>query len=434
MPYDETWAEALAILTGMKTNKIAKKCSRSASKIRKIISSPQTYNKFIGSNLTVSTIPHILGKYYQISNKPGSEILQYAVSVNSIIRLTSMVCLREWLNHRIKLEGTKENCVIDETNCHFHQTLDEKMLFKLIGLLDFRNIELWDNDTYILNKSNFDNGVLSATFRVDKFLKHRFSFGLLLDELHFAIHQTKNEPKVLLNSRNKLLPIRNQLMPTLDTIFDFNQRLCAGGIEVLVAIARPKPHSDYALVFQNRAMVVADYQGLYCAVPRAFHQPAIDFRSEVRLSSTVKRELFEELLGGEEVERNVKRVSSEWYIKKSKPLHWLFSNSDHYDMFCVCHGINIITGNYNYGIVLLIKDEKFWIEYSDQLVRNWEIEKIQLVSSKEKELIANLLTEQHWTDESMMLMNEGLLLLKEITPDRMLLPNLETAYFAPNIL
>jgi hypothetical protein len=70
---------------------------------------------------------------------------------------------------------------------------------------------------------------------------------------------------------------------------------CApAALDCLVAIA---DGDQYQLLVQERSNQVLNVTGALAVIPKAFHQPIVDAYGETRISTTIERELEEELFG-----------------------------------------------------------------------------------------------------------------------------------------
>ena len=59
----------------------------------------------------------------------------------------------------------------------------------------------------------------------------------------------------------------------------------------------------YQLLVQERSNQVVNVTGALAGIPKAFHQPIVDAYGETRISTTVEREMEEELLGRPDLEQ-----------------------------------------------------------------------------------------------------------------------------------
>ena len=188
---------------------------------------------------------------------------------------------------------------------------------------------------------------------------------------------------------------------------------------------------------------MSDSQGLLSVIPKAFHQPSAlphsrTLRSEVRPSATMYRELFEEILGGREVEIADRDLEPLWFIDHSRPLRWLRENPGSYLGLCVALATNLLSGNHEIGTLLVIHDPKFWRLFESALRPNWEVGNLIRCSTRPgihtgpKRGLAGLITStEGWTSEGLLVLIEGLARLKQLFPERVCLLSLEIRRLAP---
>jgi hypothetical protein len=208
-------------------------------------------------------------------------------------------------------------------------------------------------------------------------------------------------------------------------------------------MARPKPHNDFVVLAQRRGAAVSDSQGLLSVIPRAFHQPSVlphsrALASEVPPSATLYRELFEEVLGGREVEVDDRDLQPMWFVDESKPLRWLRERPDSYQALCVGLGINLFSGNYEIGTLLVIHDPKFWRAFEQCLRPNWEVANLIRCSTRpgpsaspRRGLSGLIQGAEVWTSEGLMVLLEGLAYLNQHWPERVSLPAIRACRVAP---
>ena len=162
--------------------------------------------------------------------------------------------------------------------------------------------------------------------------------------------------------------------------------------------------------------------------PKGFHQPHIDPSSrskELTISFSVYREFFEELLGGQEVEKDVTNVKTDWFLEdkivQGEPLHWLLKHRDELTLECTGFGFNLKTGNYEFAILLAVHNPEFWVSYGSVVQPNWEAkENLTKLYSTEEKKISQLLKTPSWTDEGLFVFREGLIRLHELGIDEFL--------------
>jgi hypothetical protein len=61
------------------------------------------------------------------------------------------------------------------------------------------------------------------------------------------------------------------------------------------------------------------------------------------------------------------------FVDESKPLRWLRERPEAYQSLCVGLGINLLSGNYEIGTLLVIHDPKFWHVFQQVLRPNWDV-------------------------------------------------------------
>ncbi len=151
-------------------------------------------------------------------------------------------------------------------------------------------------------------------------------------------------------------------------------------------------------------------------IPMAFHQPMVDEYYELKISLTVFRELYEELFGGEEVERDVKKLRPDWFVDDSEAISWLYNHPDDITHECMDFAISAMTGNYGFGILFVVHNTDFWTRYSSKMVPCWEYKNVKLVSTKDEKRIRHYLTSPQWTGHGLVTLAEGISRLNELVP------------------
>ncbi len=366
-----------------------------------------------------------LSRYYTVENLQTGNLLRYVYSTNGVRRDTTMAYQQDWMNLDVALGQRGEQCILVEAKSTHNKTSKARVAH-LIQQIEQQNVRIWDAPIYRLMDVAFSKNRLRASFAVDEFLRFRFTIGLLQDELIEALINTDFNLDKVLSHRGQRLPLRNEKLPDGKSIIDFSNRMCAGGISTLFAMARPHPYNDFVIPVQKRASNVSDSQGLLSPIPRAFHQPMVDHLSELKLSFSVYRELYEELFGGIEGEENVKRLKPDWWLHNSKPVQWFYDHKGAYIFECICLGIDLLSGNYHFGIVLAVRDESFWNEFGHLLITNWEVADSggKLVSSKNYKQVTEYALRVDWT-EDIFIFVEGLRHLQAIEPKRFNIPTFE---------
>ena len=141
---------------------------------------------------------------------------------------------------------------------------------------------------------------LVGSVGIARFMEYALTYDLLEGELIDAIAtQTPVKPGQL--------PLRDEYLPSLSNVIDTANRLCAGGVLALCAIARPKSRAsggaaDYLLLVQERSGRVLNAARRLAVIPKSFHEPMVDFRDDAAFFMTLEREMEEELFGRDEVD------------------------------------------------------------------------------------------------------------------------------------
>lgn len=94
-------------------------------------------------------------------------------------------------------------------------------------------------------------------------------------------------------------------------------------------------------------------------------------------------------------------------------------------MECLGLAINLVSGNYEFPSLITITDPRFWDEFSGACLPNWEAQDIQLHSTQNPDLLAELVRDPRWTNEGLFALTRGLLRLAKKHPDHVQPPSLE---------
>ncbi len=367
-----------------------------------------------------------LVRYYTPENLELGNLLPYALNVDGARIDTAVASRLDWIGLSVELDGGQERCQLISATPPEAQVPKESVAH-LLASIEQMGLRIWNAPIYRLIDLDLSTSHLAASFALDEFLRYRFTIGLLLDELVQALVATDFSIEKTVSSKTELLPLRQQLLPDGSGLLNFRGRMCAGGLAVLFAMARPEPHNDFVIPIQRRSRLVADAQGMLSVIPKAFHQPMVDSYAELNPSFTAYRELYEELFSGEEVEKGVRRLKVDWFFQECEPLRWFRDHKGAYNFECTSFGINLVSGNYEFGGLLAVRDEDFWRRYGHLLVTNWEVSEAEglLVSSSDPQQLSELIRMPEWAGEGLFSFAEGLRRLKMLEPRRVNLPNME---------
>jgi hypothetical protein len=237
--------------------------------------------------------------------------------------------------------------------------------------------------------------------------------------------------------RRLRLPLRDAYLPTVTHALDFERRICAGGPVALLAAARPGDRAgrrlaDYALLVQERSPRVLNVVGRLAVIPKAFHGPSVEPWAEADLSTSVHRELEEELLGRDELgnisDQGLRKVDPFHTDLLSEPLRWLLDHQDPgaYRLECVGFGVNLLTGNYEFPCLMVVNDDEWWARFGGQIEANWEIRRVRLYSSRDAAGLQDLLLDPRWSNEGLFAFIQGLRRLAELdTASRVAVPEID---------
>ena len=253
--------------------------------------------------------------------------------------------------------------------------------------------QLWDDEILRLLAFDFASGLAHAEFSVGRFFDYRLRTGLLTEE-----------------AANGACELRDSIMPTMAA---FDERFTAGGLQALVAIARPAPYDDFAIPLQIRGRTVSDGQGLYGVIPMAYHQPIRrDGLVDARGISSALRELAEELCGLEEGGLDFEALPAVAEMRRRAILE------------ITGFTLNLVNGNYDYNILICHPDPSYWDNYARHWSPNWEAERALILSSRDHGAFHRLITHEDWVPQSLVSLMEGLDRLRAIDPSRCTWPGM----------
>jgi hypothetical protein len=198
-----------------------------------------------------------------------------------------------------------------------------------------------------------------------------------------------------------------------------DSHLCCGGVGILFAVARGHPYNDFYIPIELRSNEVSDNPGCY-ALPYGFHEPGLpgDRHGQVNIELTIYREIFEELLGGKEVENDNSHINPDWFFSKSDSIRWLRDNKDQ----CTCEilslGYTATSWEYELSVLFVVHDTEFWNCFGSEMVKNWESAHIRHLSTNNQQQITEMMLHPRWTAESLRIFAEGMIRLRELEPKR----------------
>lgn len=287
---------------------------------------------------------------------------------------------------------------------------------KRLAVVEEGDATLYDRPLFRLIGVNVEKGRLAATFAVASFAAYALTVDLMETELLESL---------VAEHEKSTFPVRARYLPSIAAATAYEHRLCAGGVVCLFAIARD---DDYWLIVQERSSRVLNAVGRLSVVPKAFHQPLTDTR-DCALSSTINRELEEELLGREELDQmspeSRSRVVPGHLSAMSAPMRWLHDHPGSYLLGCTAFGINMLSGNYEFACLAIIDDPSWWSAHAGSLQSNWEVHQTHGYSSLDAEGLAKVVADPRWSNEGLFAFLEGLRSLARHDPGKVRLPKIE---------
>lgn len=92
---------------------------------------------------------------------------------------------------------------------------------------------------------------------------------------------------------------------------------------------------------------------------------------------------------------------------------------------CTGFGLNLVSGNCEFAGLVVVESDDFWSRYGGQIEANWESSALRQYSSLDSESLAELVTEDTWSNEGLFALTQGLRRLKQIGGDRVRVPDIE---------
>jgi hypothetical protein len=349
------------------------------------------------SHLTRDQLVAALEQYYAASSYENCGL--YKARVGGRTLLTSLLAKSEWLQTRVPLGTPAEHFQFIPPAAAPIPTspLEGELLDAAIDRLaqaELLTTVLVDNPIYQLLKVAVEPVRIQATVTLINFATYALTMDLLEAELVDTLADITGHISSTATKAGRLrLPLRDAYLASVSHALDFERRICAGGPVALLAAARPRGRTrrppDYALLVQERSARVLNVVGRLAVIPKAFHGPTVEPSAEADLSTSVHRELEEELLGRDELgnvfDEGLRKVDPFHTDLLSEPLRWLLDHQDPsvYRLECVGFGVNLLTGNYEFPCLIVINDEEWWARFGGQIEANWEIRRVRLYSSRD---------------------------------------------------
>lgn len=372
-------------------------------------------------------VAQALASYYRDDHARTSP---YTFSVDGRSILTSVLTCPDWLDLALALGQGQDHMALAPDPESEALKLDEQAADAAAA----RIAEALATDTRIMNRPLYRlrqisvsrNGFAGLVSLVD-FVSYALTLDLLERETLDAIADGKA-------NLTEALPLRNRYLPSVEAVTSLSDRLCVGGPLALFAAARPGSRSrhgeaDYVLLVQQRSSRVVNAAGRLAVIPKAFHEPLIDFSDDAQITATLERELEEELFGRPDLDTNEAgaRYADPLHLSRlSEPMRWLIDHNDgtHWRMECTGFGLNLISGNFEFASLIVVEDEEWWTRYGGHVEANWESEGLRRYSSLDRDALAHLMHDDAWSNEGLFAFAQGLRRLSQTGGDRVMLPQM----------
>jgi hypothetical protein len=283
-----------------------------------------------------------------------------------------------------------------------------------------------DAPLYRLASIDVGKGTIGGTLALTRFASYALTLDLLEGELADALTAGAAP-------RPGSLPLRDRYLPDLASVLDVAGRLCAGGALALCAFAQPagpfRDQPDYVLLVQERSASVINAARQLAVIPKGFHQPMNDFRSDAKIAATLLREMEEELFGRDNIDNTIgeQHAADPMHPSRlSEPMRWLLTeNPAALRIECTGFGLNLVSGNYEFACLIVVESDDFWSRYGGQIEANWESSALRQYSSRDSESLAALAADDGWSNEGLFAFMQGLRRLKHIGGNRADIPAIE---------
>lgn len=372
-----------------------------------------------------SAVAHALSGYYRDRGVQGLEAYQARCAGRDVV--TSIVARPEWLDLACPLTPVHDRLMLASPVPDYPTEVDDvaaKHAVRRLAEAVAASVRLIDSPIYRLLSLDLRPGSLSGAVGLASFVEYALTMDLLEGELFDALVCD-------VTPKPGSLPQRDRYLPDSGSVLNMSGRLCAGGVVALCAIARPsdayRGAADYVLLVQERSGQVLNAAGQLAVIPKGFHEPLADYRADAQIGATLKREMEEELFGRSDVDSTISRhmVAAPMHPSRlSEPMRWLTGVPGALRMECTGFGLNLVSGNYEFASLIVIDDEEFWWRYGGHIEANWESAGLRLYSSRDGELLAELIADERWSNEGLFALIQGLRRLGDCGGQRVALPAL----------
>ncbi len=382
------------------------------------------------SNISGAQRAKALEGYYNVGT---SGLYRFYTALCDGVRCTTSVLTKpDWLDLSLPLgQGKDHLTLISDIPSPPQDPLSEPAISAAVRRLAEAlaiGTHMTNAPLYRLLHVNASPQRLDGSVGLTNFVDYALTLDLLENELTDALSRGRS-------AIPGALPLRDVYLPDTRAIIDLERRLCVGGPLALIAIARPPGRRrntprDYVFLIQERSAKVLNATGQLAVIPKAFHQPLVDFSDDAQLSATIEREMEEELFGRPEVDSTgpAQRSADPMHISRvSEPMRWLMghASAEVWRIECVGFGVNAMTGTFEFASLIIINDENWWDIYSGAIEGNWETEGLQRYSSLNRDTFTALVRHPAWSPEGLFAFLQATRRLAQIGGERVRLPPIE---------
>ncbi len=373
-----------------------------------------------------SDVARALSDYY--GDRYSQDLRTYRVRCGSREVMTSIVTRSDWLDLACPLMPFHDRLILGSSVPGRPVEVDDlaakhavRRLVEAVAL----DVRLANAPIYRLLGIDVGRGGIGGSVELAWFVDYALTMDLLEGEVLDAIVRD-------VAPAPGSLPLRDRYLPDLGSVLDMPNRLCAGGVLALCAIARPpdryRGEADYVLLVQERSEHVLNAVRQLAVIPKGFHKPLADYRADAQVGATLRRKMEEELFGRTDIDSTISRHTAAAPMhpsRLSEPMRWLANTPDALRMECAGFGLNLVSGNYEFASLVVIDDEEFWHQYGGHIEANWESTGLRLYSSLDRELLVELIADECWSNEGLFALLLGLRRLTELGGKRVNLPAIE---------
>ncbi|MDQ2813474.1 MAG: transcriptional regulator [Actinomycetota bacterium] len=378
------------------------------------------------SRIGQPTIAEVLADYYPDAPEGYG---RYGVRLPGGAVMTTVLTHRDWLDLECPLIAGNDRLTFTRADTDRAPLLDPTAAVAAAQRLAetlAAGTRFTESTLYRLNDIDIAAGKIGGTLGLSRFTSYALTLDLLEGELNDTLAAG-------VSPIPGSLPLRDRYLPDVASVLDVSGRLCAGGALALCAFARSatyyRDQADYVLLVQERSGNVINAARRLAVIPKGFHQPMTDYRSDAKIAATLLREMEEELFGREEIDNTLNQQSAADPMhpsRLSEPMRWLLvQNPAALRAECTGFGLNLVSGNYEFASLVVVESDDFWSRYGGQIEANWETSALRQYSSLDSESLAELFTEDTWSNEGLFALAQGLRRLKQIGGDRVRIQDIE---------